>query len=194
MFGMRRLILFGFVLAFVLCLPFVLGGWVTGSVNDSSDGISPNDYNICMWGFGGDMNDCVLSLIGPSGPSGTSNIFMIDSFYSHFSIGVVDSNHDLISSVVSEDFTGETAGFVTFSSNPVMNSASSDSCTCTDDQDWEIDMGDNCSLATACSPLDVTFINTGTFTCNALLNASSVEGLSAGQHGLVEASCQINIY
>jgi len=66
-----------------------------------------------------------------------------------------------------------------------------DSCTCTESEDWEIDMEDFCILSDNCSPNDVTFINTGNFTCNAILNATSIGGLAVDQLGYIDSSCQI---
>ena len=68
----------------------------------------------------------------------------------------------------------------------------SDSCTCPENpaENWEVDMSDDCTLSSNCDCANLTFINTGTFTCNATLNASSVEGLGAGQIGYVTGNCR----
>ena len=66
----------------------------------------------------------------------------------------------------------------------------SDTCTCTSGSNWEINMSDYCILSTACSPSNVTFIDVGNFTCDAVLNATSVEGLSASQRGYVTSNCR----
>jgi len=69
---------------------------------------------------------------------------------------------------------------------------SGDTCTCPDNvsENWEIDMTNDCVLNTDCSIGNVTFINSGTFTCNSTLNAPFVEELSSGQMGLVTVNCR----
>ncbi len=68
-----------------------------------------------------------------------------------------------------------------------------DSCTCIDSQAWEIDMSDDCVLSSACSPTDVTFVNTGTFTCNADLTVSTLGDVSNAQNIIIDISCRLII-
>jgi WD40 repeat protein len=47
-----------------------------------------------------------------------------------------------------------------------------DSCTCTNNTNWIINLTDFCSLTYDCSPINVSFIGTGTFNISSTLNVS----------------------
>lgn len=141
----------------------------------TSDGIALDDINISYVGSGQSSEFSWVDGLGwqanitlPSGLSGEQDLF-------------VNVSYD---DVVYND---------TQSSAFVFGNVT-DSCTCSNGQPWEIDMSDYCVLSSSCNPTAVTFINSGNFTCNAFLNASSVEGLDAGQRGYMGGSCLINIY
>lgn len=68
--------------------------------------------------------------------------------------------------------------------------APEDSCTCTSGSNWEINMSDYCVLSTPCSPNAVTYISTGNFTCNSVLNASSFGDLDSGQRRYITSNCR----
>lgn len=62
-------------------------------------------------------------------------------------------------------------------------------CGCIDYENWEENLSDNCVMDIDCSPYNITYINTGTFTCNALLNATKFPELLTNQHERAGSSC-----
>jgi hypothetical protein len=73
-----------------------------------------------------------------------------------------------------------------------LTAVAGDTCTCPNDDatNWEVDMEDYCIINDNCLCANLTFINAGNFTCNAIINAYSVEGLSTGQIGYVMSNCR----
>ena len=74
--------------------------------------------------------------------------------------------------------------------------ASPSTCTCPSiNNDWNVDMRDNCVMNTDCNlgtgKLNLTY--GGTFTCNATLNSTGFGDLFSGQTVYVKEDCIINI-
>lgn len=68
-----------------------------------------------------------------------------------------------------------------------------DTCTCPSPAAaWEIDLSDNCVLSSTCNLAGyaVTFIGSGTFTCNASLTADSIEA-DANLGGIIGSACSV---
>lgn len=68
-----------------------------------------------------------------------------------------------------------------------------DTCSCPSPAaNWEIDLADNCVLSSTCNlaGFDVTFIGSGTFTCNASFTADTIE-VDANLGGIIGSACSV---
>ena len=75
-----------------------------------------------------------------------------------------------------------------------LNGGGSDTCTCAGaGSNWEIDHSDSCTISDDCDLTtgNLSFINSGTTTCNANINATEVQGLATGTLE-IGGSCLIN--
>jgi hypothetical protein len=67
------------VITSILALPLASSAhYIIGIVNNATDGMSANNHQVVLWNPAVGINDNLTDTIGPTGNSGTSNIYMID--------------------------------------------------------------------------------------------------------------------
>ncbi len=72
-----RRILIGLLLAIILASPYSSAAhWVAGYVENALDTTSPDGRTLRLWNPSNSQE--TLAIVGPSGPSGTPNVYMID--------------------------------------------------------------------------------------------------------------------
>ena len=78
----------------------------------------------------------------------------------------------------------------------VTGDAPADSCTCAGaDTNWEIDLSDYCVIQSLCNLTtgNITFINTGNITFDAIIQATHINDLPANEKGYLGSSADIRI-
>lgn len=74
---MKNLFFVSLLLVAIFALPLTSSvQWIVGTVEDALDATSPDDRTIRIWNSTNSQE--IFGVIGPSGPSGTPNVYMVD--------------------------------------------------------------------------------------------------------------------
>lgn len=112
----KLFILYLFIIIFIT--PYINAAhYVVGIVNNARDGTNANGYTIVLWNSVNGINDNLTDVIGPTGNSHASNIYMIDcemlntscNIDDKISVKVFNNGDNYLTSIVNVTITG--AGF-----------------------------------------------------------------------------------
>jgi len=111
--------------------------------------------------------------------------YSVDGVYS---VAISSDGNYLITSSYTDDYVS----IMRFQEKIVLE----DTCTCPGSgENWEVDMSDFCVISEACDlgTGNLTFINTGNFTCDAQIDLDNMEYPVTDQTIYIKSGCRINV-